>query len=73
MHAFAIELLLFAVNSCGHVNALCRLTEAARKAEVERQQAAVRAAEYERTAREEAEKLRARREAAKKVNFPSAL
>lgn len=46
---------------------LCRLAESARRAEVARQEAAAKAAEYEKAAMEELEQLRAKRAAAKKV------
>lgn len=46
---------------------MCRLAESARRAEVARQEAAAKAAEYEKAAMEELEYLRAKRAAAKKV------
>lgn len=46
---------------------ICSLAGSARRAELERQQAAAKAAEYEKAALEELEQLRARRAAAKKV------
>lgn len=48
-------------------NTPCRLAEQARDAEKARREAAAKAAEYEAAAREELERLRARRAAAKKV------
>lgn len=45
----------------------CRLAEKARQAEHDRREAAAKAAEYEKAALEELERLRARRAAAKKV------
>jgi hypothetical protein len=47
---------------------LCRLAESARRSELEKQQAAAKAAEYEAAAMQELHELRARRAAAKKVS-----
>jgi len=52
---------------------LCSLAEQAREAEKTRREAAVKAVEYERTAKEELDLFRAQRAAAKKVGAATAL
>jgi hypothetical protein len=68
IHKYEVAYLWSLSNNCCCCCCCCvRLAESARRAELEKQQAAAKAAEYEAAALQELQELRARRAAAKKV------